>query len=155
MTLPAAGWFPDPRDATRLRWWDGRAWGEATRALPARATEPVRPVVVAAAGPAFSVATGAAARAAAPSSVEARTWAYGGSARRFCLFAVVAVLAAIVSVAVNPWGACSLVAVGAGVLGVVRPGATGGWRVASRSLSVSAIVVAVATGAVVAVPLLT
>ena len=26
--LPAAGWFADPHDAARLRWWDGSAWTE-------------------------------------------------------------------------------------------------------------------------------
>lgn len=25
---PAAGWFPDPEDATALRYWDGQAWTE-------------------------------------------------------------------------------------------------------------------------------
>ena len=28
---PVAGWYPDPRDAERLRWWDGTAWTEARR----------------------------------------------------------------------------------------------------------------------------
>ncbi|WP_062305975.1 DUF2510 domain-containing protein [Demequina subtropica] len=27
---PAAGWYPDPSDATRQRWWDGAAWTEQT-----------------------------------------------------------------------------------------------------------------------------
>lgn len=26
MTLPAAGWYPDPDNATQSRWWDGTAW---------------------------------------------------------------------------------------------------------------------------------
>ena len=26
MAAPAPGWFPDPFDPTRLRWWDGRQW---------------------------------------------------------------------------------------------------------------------------------
>lgn len=26
--LPPAGWFPDPHDATQLRYWDGTAWTE-------------------------------------------------------------------------------------------------------------------------------
>jgi hypothetical protein len=25
-SLPAAGWYPDPADATRIRWWDGQTW---------------------------------------------------------------------------------------------------------------------------------
>ena len=26
--LPAAGWYPDPADASRIRWWDGQKWTE-------------------------------------------------------------------------------------------------------------------------------
>ena len=28
MTLPAAGWYPDPDNATQVRWWNGTAWTE-------------------------------------------------------------------------------------------------------------------------------
>lgn len=28
MTLPTAGWYPDPTDQDGLRWWDGARWGE-------------------------------------------------------------------------------------------------------------------------------
>jgi hypothetical protein len=31
--LPAA-WYPDPDDATRVRWWDGAAWTNHTNELP-------------------------------------------------------------------------------------------------------------------------
>ena len=140
MTLPAAGWFPDPQDAHRLRWWDGHAWGGATRVLPTR-HEPVVPVVVAPVGPSFSV-EGA--------SVRAGTWAAGGSVRRLGTAALVAVLLAVVSVVWNPVGSVSTLAALAGVVGVVRPGATGGWRVLWRSAAASALVVAVATGVVAA-----
>ena len=144
MTLPAAGWFPDPQDTARLRWWDGHAWGEATRVLPREAPAPVVPVLAAMpAGPAFSV------EASTP-VVEAHSWAYGSSDRRVCLFAVLAVVAAIVSLVVNPWGLASLLGIAAGLVALVRPGATGPWRVVGQSIGASALVLAVATGVVVA-----
>jgi hypothetical protein len=115
VTLPAAGWFPDPRDTARLRWWDGRAWGESTRPLPSRPVEAVRPIVVTPTGPAFSF---------------------------------LAVLLAVVSVALNPWGACSVLGFAAGVAGLVHPNATGAWRPVARSLAASAMVLALATGVV-------
>jgi len=31
---PPAGWYPDPSDNLRLRWWDGSTWGYQTRPLP-------------------------------------------------------------------------------------------------------------------------
>ena len=140
MTLPAAGWFPDPQEAHRLRWWDGHAWGEATRVLPDR-TEPVVPVVVAPVGPSFSVEG---------TSVHARSWASGSTVRRICVVAFAAVLLAALSVVWNPDGLASAAALVAGVVAVVRPGSTDGWRVLSRSAAASALVVAVATGAVAA-----
>lgn len=141
MTLPAAGWFPDPQDTNRLRWWDGRAWGAATRALPAR-TEPIVPVVIAPVGPSFSVQ---------PAAIRTRSWSSGGSTvHRFSASSSIGVLLAALSVVVNPWGACSAAAIVVGLLGVVWPGATGGWRVLARSASASALVLAVATGAVAA-----
>jgi hypothetical protein len=36
MTGPAAGWYPDPTDASVRRWWDGTRWA----APPAHAHEP-------------------------------------------------------------------------------------------------------------------
>lgn len=30
-----AGWYPDPRDPRRIRWWDGAAWTEHTAPQPA------------------------------------------------------------------------------------------------------------------------
>lgn len=141
MTLPAAGWFPDPQDASRLRWWDGHAWGASTRVLPS-APEPVMPIVVAPVGPSFSVHT---------ASIHTHAWASGGARdRRLCVFTVLAVLLALTSILVNPLGACSALAIVCGLVGVVRPGATGGWRVLARSAASSAVVVAVATGAVAA-----
>ncbi|SDQ56738.1 Protein of unknown function [Curtobacterium sp. UNCCL20] len=141
MTLPAAGWFPDPQDASRLRWWDGHAWGAATRVPPSR-SEPVVPVVVAPVGPSFSVQ---------PAVLRTTSWASGGTGvHRFSVYAFAAVVLAAASIVVNPWGVCSAAGLFAGVVGVFHPGATGGWRVLARSASASALVVAVATAAVAA-----
>ncbi|PZE64006.1 DUF2510 domain-containing protein [Curtobacterium sp. MCBD17_021] len=142
MTLPAAGWFPDPRDTARLRWWDGHAWGETTRALPRVAPEPALQALAVPTGPAFSVEASA-----GPS--EGRSWAYGSTDRRFCVFAVLAVLFAVASLVLNPWGACSFLAMVTGIVALVRPGATGAWRVVGQSVGTSALVLAVATGVVV------
>lgn len=30
--LPPAGWYPDPTDATRIRWWDGTQWTDQYQA---------------------------------------------------------------------------------------------------------------------------
>lgn len=29
-----AGWYPDPKDSERDRWWDGETWTEQVRAAP-------------------------------------------------------------------------------------------------------------------------
>ncbi len=34
---PAAGWFPDPQNRSRLRWWDGTDWSDIYRAPPSDA----------------------------------------------------------------------------------------------------------------------
>lgn len=37
---PREGWYGDPSDPARLRWWDGAGWTEHTRERPAAAEEP-------------------------------------------------------------------------------------------------------------------
>jgi hypothetical protein len=34
---PDPGWFPDPENRTRLRWWDGTDWTDIRRAVPSGA----------------------------------------------------------------------------------------------------------------------
>jgi Protein of unknown function (DUF2510) len=34
---PPAGWYPDPEQRTRLRWWDGLDWTDIRRAVPSDA----------------------------------------------------------------------------------------------------------------------
>jgi uncharacterized protein YbjQ (UPF0145 family) len=33
--LPPAGWYPDPADPAKQRWWNGAAWTDQTTAAPA------------------------------------------------------------------------------------------------------------------------
>ncbi|WP_100245452.1 DUF2510 domain-containing protein [Rhodococcus qingshengii] len=40
MGAPSAGWYPDQIDRTRLRWFDGMRWTEATLPNPNTATQP-------------------------------------------------------------------------------------------------------------------
>lgn len=37
MTTPDAGWYTDPGDARRVRWWDGATWTEHVRSHEAQA----------------------------------------------------------------------------------------------------------------------
>lgn len=34
---PTAGWYPDPENRARLRWWDGLDWTDIRRAVPSDA----------------------------------------------------------------------------------------------------------------------
>ena len=34
---PDAGWYPDPENRARLRWWDGLDWTDIRRAVPSDA----------------------------------------------------------------------------------------------------------------------
>jgi hypothetical protein len=38
--MPAANWYPDPADPSRLRWWDATAWTEHTSAVPTHQVGP-------------------------------------------------------------------------------------------------------------------
>jgi hypothetical protein len=53
MSLPAAGWFPNPEDPTHVRWWDGSKWSQMTVPL----SEAGVPVAVSSASVATAAAT--------------------------------------------------------------------------------------------------
>ncbi|KQO62659.1 DUF2510 domain-containing protein [Curtobacterium sp. Leaf261] len=162
MTLPAAGFFPDPQDTRRLRWWDGRTWGSATQPAPsaARSSAPgqgeahethaepqfsVRPAAVATA--AWACGTGVAASTAVNTGASIVAGQTSG-VRRFCLFGWGSLVVALLSAVVNPIGMFSVLAVLLAVVGIARPNGTGSWRIVGRSIAVSALVLAVTTGLV-------
>lgn len=155
MTLPAAGFFPDPQDARRLRWWDGRTWGSATQPAPSAARSAEVGTLEVHAEPQFSVR---------PASASSAAWACGSgvatatstdqgtrqvlAVRWFCLFGWGSLATAVVSAVVNPLGMLSVLAIVLAVVGIARPNGTGSWRVVGRSMAVSAIVLAATTGLV-------
>lgn len=50
MTHARTGWYEDPTDATRIRWWSGSEWTEATKAWPLPVKDlppPTSPMVLA------------------------------------------------------------------------------------------------------------
>lgn len=59
---PAAGWYPDPQDATKQRYWDGNAWTEHT----APGAQPAAPSAPAGGGFAAAPMAGAGLGASAP-----------------------------------------------------------------------------------------
>ena len=69
---PVPGWYTDPRDQSRLRWWNGRAWTEQTAVAPGGGafSPPVVPVAQAGSAPAHG-ATPPVAVPAAPSVAAA------------------------------------------------------------------------------------
>ena len=70
---PAQGWYTDPHDASKLRWWDGAAWtghthppaGDAAAAAPAA---PAESQPAATAAPESATPTAAAPAAATPAA---------------------------------------------------------------------------------------
>jgi hypothetical protein len=55
MTTPA-GWYPDPSDPTRSRWWDGTQWAEGAPAAPQAAASAQAPASASAQAPASAQA---------------------------------------------------------------------------------------------------
>lgn len=43
--VPTAGWYADPNDSNRERWWDGVAWTSTERASSPKRTTPWVPIV--------------------------------------------------------------------------------------------------------------
>ncbi|WP_374009882.1 DUF2510 domain-containing protein [Leifsonia sp. LS-T14] len=46
-SLPPAGWYSDPQDPTRERWWDGTGWSEHQRDRAIAPPAPAGPQYVA------------------------------------------------------------------------------------------------------------
>jgi hypothetical protein len=164
MTLPVAGWYDDPADAQRLRWWTGTEWSDATEhrrpeppvaasvAEPAAApqAEPTtqRPLPYGPASLTGGYGTPAAPAIPVPTPSTAPTPSSFAQLRRGNPLAFTGVLVGVAAFVFNPLGGPGLLALLFGIMGMVRASAlkrrgaavTGiGWAVSA--LALAAIVV--------------
>ena len=136
----ASGWYPDPADAQRVRWWDGSRWTDHTQpvASPPPPTTPYVPFggVDAAAkrDPQIS-ATGRKGRVERDREV-----------RRNNGFAYTGLVLALVSLIVNPFAVLSVLAIIFSSIGIARAGALEGRSaVTGRGTAIAGLVVGLAT----------
>ena len=74
--MPDPGWYDDPEDDTKLRWWDGGRWTAERR--PRVTAAPPPPPVGRPHGDPFGSPSGAAPSGAVPMPSGAATWGSGG-----------------------------------------------------------------------------
>lgn len=144
MTLPAAGWYPDPQDPTGLRWWDGVRWG-----APAPRTTPVvAPTATWESTP----------RPPAPSEYrwtvdepvlsgrKARV-ARDRATRAMNPFGYAGLVLALIAFLVNLLAIPSILAIIFGAIGLARAGQLTGQRVTGFGTSLAAVILGLVTGA--------
>ncbi|OJU42507.1 MAG: hypothetical protein BGN97_09200 [Microbacterium sp. 69-10] len=75
MSTPEANWYPDPSNATQLRWWDGQSWTSHVQPMPVEQTSAApAPAAQAPAAPAPAAQAAAApADGTAPAKKKSRT----------------------------------------------------------------------------------
>ncbi len=146
MTLPVAGWYEDPQDATRLRWWDGVRWG-------AIAPEP-HPVVHGTPAPTWDLPP----RPPAPSEYrvvheeplrgrKARV-ARDRATRAANPFGYAGLVLALVAFIFNLLAIPSILGVVFGAVGLARASQLTGQRVTGFGVSIAAIVLGLIAGGV-------
>lgn len=146
MTLPVAGWYDDPQDATRLRWWDGVRWG-------AVAPEP-KPVVQGATVPTWELPS----RPPAPSEYRvvheeplrgrmARV-ARDRATRAANPFGYAGLVLALVAFIFNLLAIPSILGVVFGAIGLARASQLTGQRVTGFGVSIAAIMLGLIAGGI-------
>ena len=134
----ASGWYPDPADAQRVRWWDGSRWTEHTQPIESAPTPPYVPF----AGVEHSrnrdpqaTATGRKGRVERDREI-----------RRNNGFAYTGLVLALVSLIVNPFAVLSVLAIIFSSIGIARAGALEGRSaVTGRGTAIAGLVIGIAT----------
>lgn len=129
MTAPDAGWYPDPADALRVRWWSGAAWTEHVRPHPERVVPvpPSPPATLAQsatpAQPAYKVPATPITRPGAASAAAARPLGRADrerQMRRNNPFAYTGLLLALIAFLINPFAIPSLLGTVFSAIGIAR-----------------------------------
>ncbi len=123
MTAPDAGWYQDPADALRVRWWSGAAWTEHVRphperVVPAPPAPPAQP-----APPAYTVPAAPIARPGMASATAARPIGRAErerQMRRNNPFAYTGLLLALIAFLINPFAIPSLLGTIFSAIGIAR-----------------------------------
>jgi hypothetical protein len=125
VTTPDAGWYTDPGDAQRVRWWNGAGWTEHVRPHP-EAVQPVAPVYHV--QPAYPTQPAFAAQQPYPqqygydprSAVAPRRADRERQMRRNNPWAYTGLLLTLIALLINPFSVLSLLGAGFSIAGLVR-----------------------------------
>jgi hypothetical protein len=154
VTLPIAGWYPDPQDPSQTRWWDGARWGQlAPRTEPQFAApyggggvglhdvpRPPAPSEYHTVHQGEPVLRGRKARAAKDRATRAANpFGYAG------------LVLALVAFIFNVFAIPGILGIVFGAVGLARAGQLTGSRVTGFGVSLAAVILGVATSAFFAV----
>lgn len=157
MTLPVAGYYPDPEDGSRLRWWDGTRWG-AVMPVPAAPSAPVvgptprgadvrAPQWVAAPRPPAPSEYRPVGVDATPLRGRRAHVERDRQTRAANPFGYAGLALAIVALLFNLFAVPSILAVVFGAIGLSRAGQLTGHRVTGFGVSLAAVILGLVSGA--------
>ena len=147
LSTPIAGWYPDPQNASRLRWWDGVRWGalapepapsHAATAAPVWETRGTRPPAPSEYRPVVD--------AVAPSGRQARI-AKDRATRAANPFGYTGLVLALLAFLVNVFAIPGVLGIVFGAVGLVRANQLTGGRTTGFGVSLAAVILGLAASA--------
>lgn len=152
-----SGWYPDPQDPSRMRWWDGHRWGEVAPQQQGTASQPLWAAPAApmsstptAPRPVFSVAPPAQSYAAVPATawedpLLSDRGRKGRAARDRAVrtanpFGYAGIVLSLLAFLINPLGILGVLGTVFGGVGLARAKALRGQRFTGFGFSLAAVI---------------